>query len=157
MRSTLLMALVALVALPLTSDTKPKSADPNVSGVYSCEGKSPDGRPYHGTVEIARLEDTYRIRWSIEGSEGVMRVIGVGIFSNGVLAASYFGGAPGIAVYKPDGTKLVGQWTIGGADGTTYPETLTRMADQHITPPQPREPPPPPRRPASVRPAVLGS
>ena len=168
MRSTVLLALVTLVIAPLATDNKPKSPGPNISraadvaGVYACEGKSPEGRPYHGTVEIVRLEDTYRIRWSIEGREGVMRVVGVGIFSNGVFAASYFGGAPGIAVYQLDGTKLVGHWTIGGADGALYPETLTRIADRPAQPSppsepsQPEDPPPPSRRPASIRPAVAG-
>ena len=155
MRSTLLIALVTLATAPFATDNTPKSRGPNVAGLYACEGRSPEGQAYHGTVEIVQLEDTYRIRWSIEGNEGVMHVVGVGIFSDGVLAASYFGGAPGIAVYKPDGTKkLVGQWTIGGADGAIYPETLTRIADRPAPRPEPHDAPPPSRRPASVRPAV---
>ena len=155
MRLTIFVALVALIGLPQATDNKGKSPNPTVPGLYSCEGKSPEGRPYHGTVEIVQLDDTYRIRWSIEGNEGVMRVVGVGIFSDGILAASYFGGAPGIAVYKPEGTKLVGHWTIGGADGAVYPETLTRLADQRSAPPEPEKAPPPPsRQPASLRPAA---
>ena len=155
MRATVLIALVTLITAPLSTDNKPKSATPNFSGLYACEGKSPEGQAYHGTVEIAQLDATYRIRWSIEGNQGVVRVIGVGIFSDGVLAASYFGGAPGIAIYKPDGTKLVGHWTIGGADGAMYPETLTRIADLPTEPAEPPEPPPPTRRPASLRPAAV--
>ena len=154
MRATVLIALVTLVTAPVATDNTPKSSAPNVSGFYACEGKSPEGQAYKGTVEIVQLKDTYRIRWSIDSRQGVMRVVGVGIFSDGVLSASYFGGAPGIAVYKLDGTKLVGQWTIGGADGAMYPETLTRIADRPPEPSEPEDPPPPPRRPASMRPAV---
>jgi hypothetical protein len=156
MRSTILLVLLTLAGTPVPADDGAKSSQPDVAGLYACEGMSPEGRPYKGTVEIVRLDDTYRIRWSFEGREGVLQVVGVGIFTDGVLAVSYFGGAPGIAVYKPDGPKLVGQWTIGGADGVIYPETLTRQSDQRREPSAPRQTPPPSpsRRPASIRPAV---
>ena len=60
---------------------------------------------------------------------------------------------------KIDGEKLVGEWTIGGADGTVYPETLTRMGDlpPRESPPQKQQQdnhPQTPRKPASLRPAV---
>ena len=81
MRATVLIALVTLVTAPVAADNTPKSSAPNVSGFYACEGKSPEGQAYKGTVEIVQLKDTYRIRWSIDSRQGVMRVVGVGIFN----------------------------------------------------------------------------
>ena len=43
-----------------------------------------------------------------------------------VFAVSYFGGAPAVVVYTVDGEKLVGEWTMGGAEGAVYSETLIR-------------------------------
>lgn len=154
MRRTVLLVLWVLACAPMAAAVGEKAPETDITGLYSCEGMSPEGRAYRGKVEIVRLEDTYRIMWSLEGGNaGTLQVVGVGILSNGVFAVSYFGGAPGIAVYKIDGKKLVGEWTIGGADGALYPETLTRLANQQREEPRP-ERPSPPRRPASVRPAV---
>ena len=46
-------------------------------------------------------------------------------------AVSYFGGTPAVVVYKIDAEKLVGEWTMGGTEGTTYAETLTRVPGRH--------------------------
>jgi hypothetical protein len=77
-------------------------------------------------------------------------IMGVGIYSNGVLAVSYFGGAPAVVVYKvdgKDGSKLVGEWTMGGAEGAMYVETLTKTPGlQAPARPLPGAPPPRPRR-----------
>ena len=159
MRRTVLLILWVLVGAPIVAATT-DTPDTNIAGLYSCDGMSPEGRPYHGKAEIVRLDDTYRILWSLESNSGDVQMMGVGILRNGVFAVSYFGGAPGIAVYKIDGQKLVGEWTIGGADGAVYPETLTRMTEQQqreLPPPSQQQqdrPPTPPRKPASLRPAV---
>ena len=60
------------------------------------------------------------------------QVMGVGIFSDGVLAVSYFGGAPAVVVYSTtsDG-RLDGKWTMGGAEGLVFKETLTKMPEGH--------------------------
>ena len=158
MRRTVLLILWVLVGAPIVAATA-DTTETNITGLYSCDGMSPEGRPYHGKAEIVRLDDTYRILWSLESNSGDVQMMGVGILRNGVFSVSYFGGAPGIAVYKIDGQKLVGEWTIGGADGAVYPETLTRLADQQPHPsPAPQQqdnrPPPAQKKPASLRPAV---
>jgi hypothetical protein len=130
MRRALFLALWMATAVPVLAATDSPAPAADIAGMYACEGVSPDHQPYHGTVEIVRLDDTFRVIWTLAGDSGeLQQVMGVGILSNGVFAASYFGGGPGIAVYKIDGGTLVGEWTIGGADGVTYPETLTRMAE----------------------------
>ena len=72
-----------------------------------------------------------------------------GIYSNGILAVSYFGGAPAVVVYKLDGDHLEGDWTMGGIDGATYTETLTKMPEGTVAPQpsaQPQRPADRPRR-----------
>ena len=120
--------------------------DKGLVGVYRCEGKNPDGSSYEGYVEIANLDDTFRVRWTLTNETDV---VGVGIYTGGVFAVSYFGGTPALAVYKVEANRLIGEWTMGGAEGAVYVETLTRLPEGVRPPPrQPRAP----RRPA--RPGV---
>jgi hypothetical protein len=104
-------------------------ADADLAGVYACEGTRPDGVEYSGTVEIVRNEGTYQLLWTLPPHE---QYIGIGIRNGDVLAVSYFGGMPGLVVYRLEqgdkGPRLVGQWTVVDADGQVFPETLTRVA-----------------------------
>ncbi len=120
MRRTLLAGI--LVALCAIGSIAAPATSPDLTGVYSCDGTNPDGKPYHGRVEIRQVRDTFRVRWTMDDGA----ITGVGIYSGGVLAVSYFGGAPAVVVYTVDGEKLVGQWTMGGAEGAMYTETLTK-------------------------------
>jgi hypothetical protein len=112
---------------------------------------NPNGSTYEAVVEITKLDGTFRVAWITDADV----VMGVGIYSGGVFAASYFGGAPAVAVYKVEGDRLVGEWTMGGIEGAVYAETLTKMPlIQGQTPrpaPRRREPgrenAPAPRRP----------
>jgi hypothetical protein len=98
----------------------------SVAGVYLCEGANPDGSPYQGLVEIVAVDNTYLVHWMMaDGAE----VLGVGIRQSDVLSVSYFGGTPAVVVYRIDGDRLLGEWTMGGAEGKLYSETLTRMQD----------------------------
>ena len=118
-----------------------------VAGTYLCEGANPDGSPYQGLVEIVSVDNTYLVRWLMsDGAE----VLGVGIRNSDVLSVSYFGGTPAVVVYRIDGDRLVGEWTMGGAEGMLYSETLTRMPDQKPRTTKPTKP----QRP---RPVVAGS
>ena len=134
MRTVLLITILA-AAGGFGSMAAPPPSD--VAGVYSCSGVNPDGSPYEGVVEIAQLKDTYRVKWTLEDGS----ILGVGILSNGVLAVSYFGGAPAVVVYRLDGNRLIGEWTMGGVEGTMYRETLTRMSGAPV-PSVPAEPAP---------------
>jgi len=98
----------------------------NLAGIYLCEGINPDGTPYKGIVEITPTADSYRIRWTM----AQQNTTGVGIFRGGVLAVSYYGGTPGVAVYRVEGARLVGEWTMGNSGGELYSETLTRLPEQ---------------------------
>ena len=88
-------------------------------------------------MEITKTDDTFRVEWIMEGGS----VLGVGIFSNGVFAASYFGGAPAVVVYKVDGERARrrmddGRHRGGGLHGDAHEMPSTGE----------RKPPPMPRR-----------
>jgi hypothetical protein len=107
----------------------------NVAGVYLCEGANPDGSAYKGLVEIIAVDNTYLVHWVMaDGAE----VLGVGIRNRDVLSVSYFGGTPAVVVYVIDGDRLTGEWTMGGAEGKLYSETLTRMPEQKPKAPRAR-------------------
>ena len=120
---TALLGLAFIVLGGIGSWAAPPS--PDLAGVYKCAGKNPDGTAYEGFVEIRKLENTFRVRWTLQDSA----ITGVGIYSGGVFAVSYFGGAPAVVVYKVDGEQLVGEWTMGGVEGTMYTETLTKTTE----------------------------
>jgi hypothetical protein len=141
MRRIVLLGIVA-IAVCAFSPMAAQTPQPELSGVYRCNGMNPDGTSYQGVVEISKLQDTFRVRWTMDDGS----IIGVGIFSNGVFAVSYFGGAPAVAVYKVDGTSLVGEWTMGGIEGAMYKETLTKT--DGVAPPRPA---PQPRNPRPQR------
>jgi hypothetical protein len=130
MRRIVLLGIV-VVAVCSFSPVAAQTPNPGLSGVYRCNGMNPDGTAYEGVVEISALKNTFRVRWTMDDGS----IIGVGIFSNGVFAVSYFGGAPAVVVYKLDGTNLVGEWTMGGIEGAVYKETLTKT--EGAAPPRP--------------------
>jgi hypothetical protein len=138
------LGLAAAASEPDPQSSAKKPGDP--SGVYLCEGTNPDGHRYRGIVQIAAVEDTFLVRWTLSDD---IEVTGVGILRNDMLSVSYFGGTPAVVVYKVDAEKLVGEWTMGGADGKTYAETLTRVPEGSlikVPPPQQQERPRRPRR-----------
>ena len=120
--------------------TAEQASEKDFTGVYSCEGTNPGGKSYAAIVEILKTQGTYLVRWTMPDNTQVM---GVGIFSNGVLAVSYFGGAPAVVVYSTttDG-RLDGKWTMGGAEGFVFTETLTKIPEGQQRPPAKRPAPP---------------
>jgi hypothetical protein len=130
-RAILLGVVLVALAGPIGMRAE-ETSEKDFTGVYSCEGTNPDGRSYVGVVEILKVEGTYLVRWTMPNDTQVM---GVGIFSHDVLAVSYFGGSPALVVYSTttDG-RLDGKWTMGGAEGLTFTETLTKMAESQRQP-----------------------
>ena len=144
------LMVLALAGGPHGAAAQDEKPVTGVAGVYMCEGKNPDGSPYKGIVEIVKFHDSFLVRWTLPED---VQVIGVGIQSQGVLAVSYFGGAPGVIVYRSEGNRLLGEWTMGGTDGGVFSETLTRIQVKDLpqaAPPvdAPAEPRQAPRTPA---------
>ena len=137
MLRTLLLAMVMVMPGDAGLSVAP-DPPPDLAGTYRCNGVNPDGSAYEAVVEITRRDGTFRVAWLM----GDRIVTGVGIYSGGVFAASYFGGAPAVVVYKVEGDRLVGEWTMGGMEGTLYTETLTKTSSTV----EPRVAPAPRRR-----------
>jgi hypothetical protein len=123
------------VAAPISTMTRaaPSSASPaagDLSGLYSCTGKTAGGRGYRGAVEIVRHENTYQLLWMLPPEEPHL---GIGIVGadRKDLAVSYFGELPGVVIYRIDrsdgATRLVGEWTEVAADGEIFSEELVRI------------------------------
>lgn len=123
-RKLLLVAAVAIV-LHFFAPAVCSAQDVALDGVYRSEGVNPDGTKYRGTVEIAKDDQTYLVRWLARQ----VTSIGIGIVRGDVLAVSYYTGTNiGVALYHIEkGPRLTGEWTVLGADGQRYPETLTKM------------------------------
>lgn len=121
--------LALLAPAPALAD---ETSSRDLTGVYACEGQNPDGSAYSGRVEIVKWQDAYLVRWTIPSTS---QVVGIGILRGDVLAVSYFGGSPAIVVYSVSADdRLDGKWTLVGADGAVFSETLTRMKAGQITP-----------------------
>jgi hypothetical protein len=155
MARLILSSCLGLVLLGSVTAIAEPSPGSDLSGLYACEGTNPDGSPYTAVVEIVKRQDTYLVRWTQENDDQVM---GVGIQQDGVLAVSYFGGAPAIVVYSVAGDgKLDGQWTMGGA-GRLFKETLTKVSAIEVeTKPAKPARPAKPAKPASRPPSAPGS
>jgi hypothetical protein len=128
--------MLALFA-PLSVYAQPAPAR-DLAGTYACEGKNPDGSPYSGVVDIAKLEDTFLVRWRLADQQPV---VGVGLLSGDVLSVSYFGGSPSIVVYTVTGDgRLDGKWTAGGTLGSVFTETLSKVKAARTRPAEPAAP-----------------
>ena len=151
-RTVVLVALLIAAALggAAASNDPPKS---DLTGLYVCEGTNPDGTPYRGVVEIAAVEGTYLVRWTMPND---VQVLGVGLLKSSIFAVSYFGGTPAVVTYTVDGERLVGEWTMGGMEGKVFSEILTRMPKGSLKPAKPTTPetPPAPTPPRSRRPSA---
>ena len=153
LRTTLLIsALLGTMAIGATASTHAAPGD--LAGLYICDGVGPDGRTYQALVEITKNNDTYHLLWWVE-SEVVG--IGLGIRSGDVLAVMHYSGLPGVVAYKiEEGPRLVGQWTVAGADGVVFSETLTKAPDEISAPSTPGpDKPEPQQRHRQIREAVV--
>jgi hypothetical protein len=144
-RLTLVLLVVAAFGAPLTNSAQ---TAPPITGVYAAEGTNSDGRGYRALVLIREHEDAFRVQWLFPSRRAVA---GLGILNGDVLAVSYFGSTPGIVAYEIEGDRLVGRWTVVGAGGELWTETLTRIPGRSI----PVEPAPGPAHHPGLGGAVL--
>ena len=140
----ILLIPVLLGTLAVTSSA-PATPEADLAGLYICDGVNPDGRPYQGIVEIVKHHDTYQLLWSFESEVVAM---GLGIRSGNVLAVMHYSGLPGVIAYRIEqGPRLVGEWTVAGADGALFSETLTKAPDEIGAPATPGPGNPEPQQP----------
>lgn len=122
-----LLACVAALALVANAGAQDAKADLKLEGRYRAEGINPDGGPYRSTVVIQQEGDTWLVQWFER--EGPPAAVGIGIVRGDYLSVSYLAGRSlGVVVYHLEkGQQLKGEWTVLGADGEVWPETLSRV------------------------------
>ena len=96
-------------------------------------GINPDGSTYESVVvEIVRHNDAYQLRWLADSE---LIAVGMGIRTGDVLAVSYLSGLPGVVAYRIEqGDRLVGEWTVAGAEGELFSETLVKVSSTSAAP-----------------------
>jgi len=139
------ISLFAVLSMGLIVSISGSEEKHDLAGVYACTGTSPGGRSYRAIVTIVGQGNVYRLRWTFAGEQGNL---GIGIVHGNTLSVSYHSGrSNGIVVYDINEPKeLVGEWTVVGADGVIFKETLTKLPasyeGQQPRLPQPRSPQP---------------
>ena len=92
-------------------------AAPNPQGAYRTDGMNPDGKPYAGTVKIARRQDRYQFNWET----GPTSYSGTGTRQGNLLIVDWGGSMPMVYVLDIDG-KLHGLWEAGFGHETLTPD-----------------------------------
>jgi hypothetical protein len=85
-------------------------------GTYKVSGKNVEGKPYGGTVEIAREGDTYRLAWHIGDSD----YAGEGTLAGNLLTVEWGSATPVVYALADDGS-LKGLWDAGYGEETLTP------------------------------------
>ena len=122
LRSCLLVILAAIWTAPVAD-----AQEAHLAGRYQAEGMNPDGKPYRSVVEIEHDGQSYVVRWLER--DGLTVAVGIGIVRGEWLSVSYLAGRQlGVVVYRIEkGPQLKGEWTVLGADGSLWPETLSKV------------------------------
>jgi hypothetical protein len=129
MLRTILVTLALLLIIGRLATVAEPADATDIAGVYAAEGNNGDGSPYRAIVVIEKHRDAFRMQWIFPTRTAA---VGLGILNGDVLAVSYYGASPGIVLYKIDGAKMVGDWTLFGAGGVLSKETLTRIPGDQI-------------------------
>jgi hypothetical protein len=118
--------VTSLLAQPLP----PAAEETDITGIYRCDGKNPNGTRYVGIVAIEKRGSAYALIWLIGDAPPIA---GVGVRDGVILATTYANRTPqgiGVAVtaYRIEkGPKLIGRFTELGGKGSVRTETLTFM------------------------------
>ncbi len=140
---------------PQLPQQKPKQ-EKSISAIYESKGKNPDGTDYKGVVVIQKYGDTYRVAWHY--GSGTVPVLGMGILKGDIFSVSYFITlqadivSVGLVSYRVEGDRLVGEWTVLGADGFVFPEVLIKVKGQLV--PDVPKPDPVPSKPRKKKPQI---
>jgi hypothetical protein len=133
----LLLVLVPVLTFAVRADS---ASEPDLAGVYLGNGKNIDGTSYEGLVEIYKDHGAFQLQWVVEDK---VVAVGMGLLSGNVLAVAYYSALPGVVAYRLEGSdKLVGEWTLVGAEGAVFSETLTKVPPDKVgkTPSRPARP-----------------
>jgi len=85
-------------------------------GRYQVDGRNPDGKPYRGTVTIAKDGKRYKLSWTIGGSS----YQGTGTIAGNLLTVDWGSETPVVYALAADG-RLTGLWSAGQGEETLTP------------------------------------
>ncbi|MEP6947181.1 MAG: hypothetical protein ABJA02_14770 [Acidobacteriota bacterium] len=91
------------------SEHAQQTADSNFDGKYTVTGKSADGAPYEGTIDVKKTLTGYQFTWHT-GTD----VVGYGIWRGSTAAISFGGPQCYFALYDIKSTSLLDGFTGGG-------------------------------------------
>lgn len=104
----------------------------DLSGYYSCVGKSPNGKPYDAVVVVQKLGDVYGVSWAM----GAQLIMGVGIRNGETLSVGWSVTGPdgrtvrGVNRYTIHGRRMVGRWATIPGPGAMGEETLDWLKEK---------------------------
>ena len=128
-----LAALLAAVSLSQPSNAAaPRSpatgalqaAMPELTGAYRITAATdPSGGVYTGTAQIARVGGAYRMTWNV-GGDAAPEYEGVGVQVDDTLGVGWGerGGRYAVVVYRINGGRLSGRWSVTGANSVWVEE-----------------------------------
>lgn len=82
----------------------------NINGMYTAEGRNPDGSTYTGSVVMAELNGAVQINWTV----GNQQYAGTGVRDGQVVVVNWGAAHPVIYVIMANG-NLHGTWDEGKA------------------------------------------
>ncbi len=106
------MRFLAVLAVLFIGTATAFAADP--VGSYAISGTNPGGGShYSGTARVSKTGDTYRVVWTIDGTQ----YVGTGLGDKDFLAVSYkSGNSTGLALFGADGGNWEGVWTYANSN-----------------------------------------
>jgi hypothetical protein len=128
------IAMVVLIAAAAAANGPQKATPADITGMYFCEGTNSDGSAYNGIVTISRRADAYYLWWELQPA---ITAVGVGLREGDTLGVSYYGPNTGVIVYRIEGDRLIGRWTVPGAEDIAS-ETLTPIDEAPPSAPRQR-------------------
>ncbi|MGC1496845.1 MAG: hypothetical protein WA790_13625 [Sulfitobacter sp.] len=105
-----LMMIGALAALSISPAIAQTIDIGTINGLYTAEGRNPDGSAYSGSVVMAEVNGAVQINWTV----GNQHYAGTGVRDGQIVVVNWGAAYPVIYVVMADG-NLHGTWDNGKA------------------------------------------
>lgn len=109
-------AAAVTAALPVPAVRADDAATIRITpGTYHAAGKTAGGKAYEGDVAIEPLGHVKAVLWRLNSGDAYK---GIGLEAGSVFGVAYGGSRPfGLVVYRVDGGRLDGRWSLAVANG----------------------------------------
>lgn len=106
----------------------------NLAGSYDISGMIPREGSYRGGARIVNVNGAYGLSWNIIfGNNRDAAYHGIGILDGNLLCVGWTDDAAlyGISIYRINGGRLTGRWTLSNMNGALGTEELDGSASLH--------------------------